>query len=208
MAKRQGGVTEDLLLCAKVEFLEKGYKDASLRVIAKNANTSTSSIYTRFHNKAGLFYSIVNSAVDRFQNKYMETFQQFERLSPMNWSEMLEYTDGQQKNLIDVIYDDFSAFKLLVCHAEGTVFSDFIHKIVEHHVEYTILYIDSIGNDAMSSKRLTPELLHILCSSYWSGVFEVVMHDMNKEDAYIYIERLKRFFHCGWKDIFSASDAT
>lgn len=203
MAKQMEGVTNRLLDCAKAEFLVKGYKDASLRVIAENANTSTGSIYTRFGDKEGLFNAIVKSAADSFENKFREEIDLFDRLPPMDWEKMLEYTDKKNDILIDMIYEDFSAFKLLVCHAEGTVFSDFIHNIVEIDVEYTIKYIEAIGNDAITSKRLTPELLHMLCSSYWSGVFETVVHDMSKEDASFYICRLKRFFQCGWRDVFS-----
>ena len=41
LAKQIEGVYEAILACAKREFLEKGYKDASLRTIAREANTST-----------------------------------------------------------------------------------------------------------------------------------------------------------------------
>ena len=51
MAKQIEGVYEAVLACAKKEFLEKGYTDASLRTIAQEAGTSTSSIYTRFKDK-------------------------------------------------------------------------------------------------------------------------------------------------------------
>ena len=59
MAKQIEGVYDKLIECAKAEFLEKGFKDASLRTIAKNAGTSTNSIYVRFGDKAGLFDAIV-----------------------------------------------------------------------------------------------------------------------------------------------------
>lgn len=51
MAKQIEGVYDKLIECAKAEFLEKGFKDASLRTIAKNAGTSTNSIYVRFGDK-------------------------------------------------------------------------------------------------------------------------------------------------------------
>ena len=38
VAKQIEGVYDKLIECAKVEFLEKGFKDASLRTIAKNAH--------------------------------------------------------------------------------------------------------------------------------------------------------------------------
>ena len=44
-----------IVLCAKKEFFEKGYTDASIRTIAKNAGVSTSTIYTRYSDKEGLF---------------------------------------------------------------------------------------------------------------------------------------------------------
>lgn len=205
MAKQVDGVTERLLECAKNEFLHKGYKDASLRIISENANTSTGSIYTRFADKQGLFNAIVKSTADNFENKFREQIEIFDNMPSVDWDKMQEYTSEQHRVLIDMIYDDFAAFKLLVCHAAGTVFSDFIHNIVEIEVQYTIKYLKGIGNNAIESKRLTPELLHLLCSAYWSGIFETVVHDMNKEDATAYIWQLLRFFQCGWRDIFSSS---
>ena len=203
LAKQVEGVTDRLLDCAKTEFLEKGFKDASLRVIAENANTSTGSIYTRFGGKEGLFDAIVRTTADSFVNKFCNELEIFDSMPAISWEKMLAYTAKRQSILTDMIYDDFSAFKLLVCHAEGTIFSDFIHTIVVADVNYTLKYIDMIGNDAIVSKRLTPALLHMLCSSYWSGVFEMVVHDMSKENASVYIHQLTRFFQCGWRDVFS-----
>lgn len=42
------GVSERILACAREEFLEKGYSEASLRTIAAKADTTTGSIYSRF----------------------------------------------------------------------------------------------------------------------------------------------------------------
>ena len=64
LAKQIEGVYEAVLECAKKEFLEKGYKDASLRTIAQEAGTSTSSIYTRFGDKEGLFRAIVEPVAE------------------------------------------------------------------------------------------------------------------------------------------------
>ena len=54
MAKQREGVYERIIECARKEFLEKGYMDASLRTIATQAGTTTGSIYTRFKDKEGL----------------------------------------------------------------------------------------------------------------------------------------------------------
>ena len=58
MAKQVEGISEKVELCAKKEFLEKGYVDASLRTIAAEAGTTTGTIYSRYGGKEGLFSAI------------------------------------------------------------------------------------------------------------------------------------------------------
>ena len=41
MARRIEGVSDQLLRCAREEFMEMGFQEASMRVIAAKANTST-----------------------------------------------------------------------------------------------------------------------------------------------------------------------
>ena len=66
----------------------------------------------------------------------------------------------------------------------------------------TMRYIQASGNDAISSGRLTPELSHLLSSAFYTGMFEVVIHDMPKDQAVEHIQRMRRFYIAGWKSIF------
>lgn len=204
MANQIEGVTDKLLACATEEFLHKGYKDASLRDIARCAATSTSSVYVRFKDKAGLFSAIVHPVAEGFKQLLLTEIDRFETVNgAMPVEEMLHYTDEQLDIIVDGIYDNYDAFKLLLCCSDGTEFNDFIGRLADIEASHTLKYIDAIGNDAVSSGRLSMELLHMLSSAYWTGVFEAVRHDMNRQDAKAYISRIKRFFHCGWRDIFS-----
>lgn len=58
MAKRVEGHSDRRLECAMAEFMEMGYQEASLRVIAAKAETATGSIYTRFKDKEGLYHAL------------------------------------------------------------------------------------------------------------------------------------------------------
>lgn len=80
VAKQIEGVYDKLIECAKAEFLEKGFKDASLRTIAKNAHTSTNSIYVRFGDKAGLFDALVKPHYETVMNRYIKTQTEFQSL--------------------------------------------------------------------------------------------------------------------------------
>lgn len=64
MSKPLEGVSEKIETCAKKEFLEKGYVDASLRNIAAKAGTTTGSIYSRYGGKEGLFSAIVEAVAE------------------------------------------------------------------------------------------------------------------------------------------------
>lgn len=72
MAKQLEGVSERILNCAKTEFLDKGYTDASLRSIAAAADTSTNSIYVRFGDKEGLFSAIVEPALNEMTERFLK----------------------------------------------------------------------------------------------------------------------------------------
>ena len=115
LAKQIEGVYEAVLECAKKEFLEKGYKDASLRTIAKEAGTSTSSIYTRFGDKEGLFRAIVEPVAEEMRRMFLEIQENFHQLDDnVQQSEMGRYTSLHQMELLDYIYDHFDEFRLLL----------------------------------------------------------------------------------------------
>ncbi|WP_303819149.1 hypothetical protein [Ruminococcus flavefaciens] len=65
------------------------------------------------------------------------------------------------------------------------------------------MYIQRTGNQVISSGRATPQLIHLLCSSYVHGFFEFVRHDMEKAEALRYILQLRTFFACGWDHLFN-----
>lgn len=206
MANQIKGVTEQLLSCAAKEFFEKGYADASLRKISEAANTSTSSIYVRFGDKAGLFSAIVDGACDDFLKMCEEEIETFNKnSSDMPFDDMISYKMGMMDRVLDSIYDHFEAFKLLSSKAESSAFSNFIHRIAKLEAAQTQRYIQAIHNDALDSGRLSLSLLQTLASAYWTGVFEIVVRDMNREEAKTYFLQLKRFFRCGWEDLFSPS---
>lgn len=201
MAKQIEGVYEKVMECAKLEFLQKGFKDASLRTIANNADTSTGSIYTRFSDKDGLFNELVSPVVEGLKNWFWKDQEKFDHLPVNKKRNMFDYASNKIIEFMDYVYDHFDTFKLLISCSEGTAYEEFVHDIVEMDVKYTIKFIEATGNDALVSGRATTELLHIISSAYYNGVFETVIHNMSRETAYIYIKQLRQFFQCGWMDI-------
>lgn len=207
MAKQIEGVYEAVLDCAKKEFLEKGYKDASLRTIAQEANTSTGSIYTRFGVKEGLFCAIVEPAANGLKKMFLEIQEKFHSFDKeAQLAEMGQYTSLHQMEMLDYIYDHFDVFRLLLDCAEGTQFSRFVEELVEIEVDYTYKYMEVIGCKSVKSGLVTEEFVHIVVTAYFNGMFEVVRHNMDKASAVKYVRLLNRYHMQGFSTIFNATE--
>lgn len=203
MAKQIEGVYERILECAKQEFLEKGYKDASLRVIAAGAQTTTGSIYTRFGDKAGLFEAIVKPAADGMREMYLQIQETFHQIEPENQEKIVEeYTMQGMDRFLDYIYDHFLEFQLLLDASYGTRFQHFLYELTRIEVEYTYKYMEVIHCSSIASGAVTEEFLQIVTTAYFESMFEIVRHDMDKEAAKRYIHMLQRYHFAGFDTIF------
>ena len=205
MAKRVEGVTEKLMECAKEEFLANGYENASLRIIAEKAGSSKGAIYIRYPDKESLYRSLVQPAADGFCELLQSVLSGFTTM-PGNeqTQQMLRYSNDGFPKVVDYLYDHFDEFKLLLTSGENSAYQEFIHRVVELDTECTVKYIEASENDAIKSGRLTPELNHLLSSAFYTGMFEVIIHDMPKEQALEHIHRMRRFYTAGWQTIFTA----
>ena len=204
MANRIEGVRERILECAKEEFLENGYERASIRTIANNANTSTNSIYVRFTDKENLYRTIVDKVANGFINRLEIALQGFDKMSKEEQEKCRNtYAKEGSLDLISYIYDNFDYFKILIMSGEYKIYQEFLHKIVDMDTVYTVSHIEKIGNDAITSGRLTIDFAHMLSVAFYSGFFEIIVHDMKKEEAQKYIEKLRKFYTTGWETIFN-----
>ena len=203
MAKQIEGVAERILSCAKAEFLDKGYTDASLRTIAAAAETSTNSIYVRFQDKEGLFSAIVepvlNEMIERFV-KIQETFHRMDRAEQA--AQMPDYADGGTMELVEYMYDHLDEFRLLLDASYGTRFHNFVDELVRIEVEYTYKYMEAVGSTAQLEDITTQRLLHIVTTSRFESIFEIIRHGMSLEEAREYIGLLSRYHRTGFLAVF------
>ena len=200
MASRVEGFDEAILLYAKKEFMEKGFNEASLRTIAKNAGVSTSTIYTRYVDKEGLFRHLVEPAARRLVEFVGRTFDSFEKLDESEQVKACEqYSDDGTETVIDILYDQFEDYKLLLTCGPSHYYQDFLEKIVELDVKCMHIFLKSIGSRSYLNGEITEGFLHVVTSAFYAGMFEVVIHDMPRKEAESYIDSLRVFYSSGWK---------
>ena len=202
MAKQIAGVSEKLLECAVAEFLEKGYKDASLRTIAEKAGTSTSSIYVRFHDKEGLFTAIVEPVVQEFTTNFVQVQENFHSLDRKRQEEGMEqYSSDQMLKMVDYMYDHHDVFRLLLDASYGTKFQNFVDSLVAVEEDYTYKWIQVTGHELQPDGSITRELYHMVVTSYFEGIFQVIRHEIGREEAKRYVLMLGKYHHAGFQAI-------
>ena len=203
MARQIEGVAERIIAAAKQEFLDKGFVDASLRTIAAAADTSTNSIYVRFGDKEGLFSAIVEPVLSEMIERFIHIQERFHQMTPEKQAEtMPQYADGGTLELIDYMYAHLDEFRLLLDASYGTRFHNFVDELVRIEVEYTYKYMETVGYADKCGDAMTEKLLHIVTTSRFEGIFEIIRHGMSRAEATEYIALLSRYHRTGFLEIF------
>lgn len=192
-------VMEEILKAAKEEFLTLGYTEASMRNIAKKANLTTGSLYYRFLDKAEMLDAVVGNEAEELLTMFKRIQNDFARKEIENQvSEMGSYTENGLHVLIDYIYDHYDVFKIIICKSKGSKYEFYIDSLVDIEVENTYRFINELKDKKLKVREPSEDLIHILCTSFFASIFEVVQHDMKREEALKYADEIYAFNEAGW----------
>ena len=181
------------------EFLDKGFQGASLRQIVKNAGVTTGAFYGYFSSKEALFASIVEPHAAALMGKFMEAQTSFAELPEEQQPEHMGVeSSGCVHWMVDYICAHREPVKLLLCRAEGTSYEHFVHNMVEAEVEYTQRYMEVLRHLGRDIPVLDKSLCHIIASGMFNGIFEIVVHDMPRDQAMWDVDQLRDFYTAGW----------
>ncbi|MCB6993816.1 TetR/AcrR family transcriptional regulator [bacterium 210820-DFI.6.37] len=198
----ESNTLERIHKAALEEFLAKGFQAASLRNIVKNAGVTTGAFYGYYKSKEALFDALAGGPADYFTAEFKKVQYAFKELSPKEQRDGVGEISGQwMLRITDYIYDHFDAFKLVIQCSKGTRFENFIHELVEVETEATHDFISVMEKAGKAIRSVDPWLEHILISGMFAAFFEMVIHDMPREQAKEYVKDLKDFQTAGWMKI-------
>ena len=181
------------------EFLEKGFADASLRQIVKNAGVTTGAFYGYYSSKEALFTALVEPHAAAVMGMFMRAQTAFLELPEAEQpSHVGVESSACVKEMLEYVYQHLEPFRLLICKAQGTSYENFIHNMVEIEVEATQRYMEVLRRQGREIPVLDDQLCHIIASGMFHGIFEVVVHDMPYARAKHYVQQLQEFFLAGW----------
>ncbi len=187
---------------AAAEFLEKGFRGASLREIVKKAGVTTGAFYGYYKSKEELFDALVKAHGDYILNYFNTIVADFLQSPKSEWAKrMFDYSEQGMICMYDYAYEHKEAFKLILLASEGTVWEDYIHQLVELEIESTHIFYREIKEQGYKPYSLDPTLEHMIISGEFSAFFELIIHDIPKEEGRRCVKELHDFYEAAWNSL-------
>lgn len=193
---------EVIKAAAKVEFLDKGFRGASLRSIVKKANLTTGAFYGYYKSKEELFDALVSEQADYVMSVYKTAQRDFALLPPTEQQRNMGEISGRcMEDILEYTYQYLDEFCLILTCSEGTEYEHFVHDMVEVEIDATHKFNKTLQGLGIKSKLMNPQLEHMLISGMFAAYFEMIIHNMPIEQARQYLQDLRIFYTAGWQKI-------
>lgn len=193
---------EKIISSARKEFMTYSFKDASMRRIAADSGMSASGLYKHFPSKEDMFAALVEPAYQGLIEMYRKSADDMHRiLSTSDLSDVWE-TSNETAWIMEYVYENFDAFKLIICNAEGTRYENFLHEAARLGEESTLAFIEQFRSKGKRLNDFCMKEFHLLTTTYIDAVFQAVRHDLTKDEALHYAATLDEFFTLSWKNFF------
>jgi AcrR family transcriptional regulator len=181
----------------KEEFLTFGYEQASLNRVSAKVGITTAGLYKHFKSKEDMFYYLVKDALAAFEKVTDSSESQME--TAVNYN---PFDDDWALVWVDFIYEHYDGIKLLICCSEGSAYEGFEDKLIEYEETADKRYAEILTAAGRSPTKITDLQWHILATAYVHLIFEIVRHDMTKEEALRHMRFVSTLLYPGWKEIF------
>lgn len=196
---------ERILEFAKKEFLANGFKSASLRNICKTAGVSTGALYGYFKDKDSLFVALIKNVmnglkelVDEIEGNELQS-DIFNLFGTRQYRNNLVDTHNQY---IDYIYDNIDEIRLLMLCSEGSSAENYIENITKYIADISSIRVQELKDKGIYIQDF---VIHMIIKLYMTSIYELIEHNIPREDAIKYITTISRFFFAGWAELLEVS---
>ena len=197
--KEGSSTINNILYCAKAEFLKKGFNDSSLRNIAKQARVTTGAIYGYFKDKDDLFVRLVKDVVDGLYNLIEEIEGKDSNIYNKNLKlkKTIFTTKENHIKYIDYLYDNFEVSKLLIMCSNGSSMENCIDILIDKTLKENEEFIRFV-NETSDIDEFT---IHVIVEFYFKAVTEFIKQDVPYEIALKQFNNINSFFFAGWNEL-------
>mgnify|MGYP003042438201 FL=1 len=198
---QKGDIHRRILQAARGEFLQKGFKDTSMRTISRLSGVTLSNIYNYFRDKDEIFRAVLTPLLDTFEQLFTE-YKNDDYLSKDFFS-----MDSYQKKVIDkfmIIPTNYrTELKILLFNSAGSSLENFRDTFADRYTQESLRYMKLMKERYPHIKAdFSIFFLHSMCSLWLTVMGEIVTHDeLTDADIKQFITEYIAFGTGGWKEL-------
>jgi TetR/AcrR family transcriptional regulator, cholesterol catabolism regulator len=200
MQVEKDNIRKVILVVARKEFLENGFKATSMRVIAQKSGVTLSNIYNYYKSKDKLFRAVLSRAIvaiDSLMNEHNKT--EYVNLYIENAG---EYVSCQLDSFVSLVIDNKEDLNLLFFKAAGSSFENFREQFINRHSNIGIEYIQKVKDKYPQAKiDISDFFIHTMSSWSISVIAELVSHKLTTNEIERFMSEYLAFGTAGWRKV-------
>lgn len=185
----------------KEEFLEKGFKAASIRSIGARAGMTSAGLYRHYADKEAMFDAMVEPLVEEIKAWTGRHTEGKQRLVEAQAKKSDIFGESFVDMVREVILPRKDEFRLLMTCSAGTKYENFIHEYALENQKQLLEAIRYFREKGYPASDIDEEELHMLLSAYLTACFEPIVHDCDEAMIDRYLSTIQEFFMPGWLKI-------
>ncbi|HBS11416.1 MAG TPA: TetR/AcrR family transcriptional regulator, partial [Flavobacteriaceae bacterium] len=142
MQVKKDNIRNTILRVAKEEFFSKGYKNTSMRIIAKKTGVGLSNIYNYFKNKDEIFIEVLSpllTIIEQMANEYYS-----EELMSLDYLTSEEYQRVGIKTMVNLVENFRDELKLLLFHSYGSSLENYRDEYISNVTKVGIDHLTKV----------------------------------------------------------------
>lgn len=204
MSTKAEDTEKNILNTARKHFLKDGFSGASLRNIVKDAGLTTGAFYKYYPTKEALFDALTDPYIEHIYQIYDRVVEDFEKLSAKEQTSNMSDTSGDgMDQMIDYIYEHYDNFRLLLKCGDSGKFETFIHNMVDREMRSSLEYVKKMKEDGIEIPIVGESLMHMIYTGFFSSIFQIIEHDIDKEIAKRNVHKIREFNTGGWERLWN-----
>ncbi len=199
MSVRDTSIDPRLLQSAREEFSKKGFLKADLKTICDNAGVTTGAVYKRYKGKEELFEAVVRETVETLDGFIAERSDvEFSAMTDEEVRKTWTMDERYVLDLFGMLWEIKEDFVLLLERSAGTSYENYGHEFSLCMTRAYMQFYDEVKKRGLCDSKISETEMHVLCTSFWTSVYEPFVHNMSWEEVKEHCRILCRFFN--WAD--------
>lgn len=190
-----------IVRAAREEFLAKGFRGASLRVIAAESAVAVSNIYNHFDHKDCLFREVLSPLLNAF-NKMLEEHNSDEDME-LYMSAPDRYREKMVQEFMSLTRTYRAELKLLLLLSGGSSLESFREEVVRRQTEVGKVYLERFRKKYPQFKAEVSPLFVKLSSTWWMIIFTEIIanEELTEQEIERALSEYIAFGTAGWTEL-------